>query len=331
MLDFLEQANLFLVALDDERQWYRYHYLFAEALQQTAPTLLPELHRRASRWYELQGFYAAAVSHALAAPALEEAARLIEQRTWSFMVGNQLQTLCGWLHVLPETLVLAHPSLGLLYALALMYTNHWQEASTRLLAIEREVGLGEDTQEERDLLARLSGDLEGYMAMAQRALDLLPGTDTALLTRVLRVGALLGVAHAYLVSGDVTSESEQLLAGTIGFARASLDYQLLIPRGLILLARLQGLQGGSSRLPLPMKRSCNWSRGQRKYRSWPIALPAACPSSRGSRCFPGKYHPGITPFGYCLVPLLSATLLRETGVTLRQAVNTLRRRNLQCL
>ena len=101
------------------------------------------------------------------------------------MVGNQLQTLCGWLHALPETLVLAHPSLGLLYVLALMYTNHWQEASARLLAIEREVGLGEDTQEERDLLARLSGDLEGYVAMAQRALDLLPGTDTAPLTRVL--------------------------------------------------------------------------------------------------------------------------------------------------
>jgi len=90
LLDFLEQANLFLIPLDDERQWYRYHHLFAEALQQrlqqTAPTLLPELHRRASRWYEQQGFYAAAVSHALAAPALEEAVRLIEQCAWSFMV-----------------------------------------------------------------------------------------------------------------------------------------------------------------------------------------------------------------------------------------------------
>ena len=156
-----------------------------------------------------------------------------------------MQTLCGWLHALPETLVLAYPSLGLLYALTLMYTNHW-EASAPLLAIEREVGLGEDTQEERDLLARLSGDLEGYVAMAQRALDLLPGTDTAPLTRVLRVGALLGVAHAYLVSGDVTSASEQLLARTIAFARASLDYQLLIPRGLILLARLQVLQGAQA-------------------------------------------------------------------------------------
>ena len=182
-----------------------------------------------------------------------------------------MQTLYGWLHAHPKTLVLAHSLLGLLYALALMYTNHWQEASARLLAIEREVGLGEDTQEERDLmvqvvgcrslLARLSGDLEGYVAMAQRALDLLPRTDTAPLTSVLRVGALLDVAHAYLVSGDMTSESEQLLARPIAFARASLDYQLLIPRGLILLARLQVLQGGSSRLPLPMKRSCNWPRG----------------------------------------------------------------------
>jgi ATP/maltotriose-dependent transcriptional regulator MalT len=54
--------------------------------------------------------------------------------------------LCGWLHALPETLILAHPSLGLLYALALLYTNHWQEASARLLAIEREVGPGERTR-----------------------------------------------------------------------------------------------------------------------------------------------------------------------------------------
>src|SRR2546423_13897927 len=73
------------------------------------------------------------------------------------MVGNQLQTLCGWPHALPETLVLAHPSLGLLYVLALMYTNHWQEASARLLAIEREVGLREDTLEERDLLVQVVG------------------------------------------------------------------------------------------------------------------------------------------------------------------------------
>ncbi|GAC1344686.1 MAG: hypothetical protein NVSMB27_05970 [Ktedonobacteraceae bacterium] len=72
MLDYLERANLFLVALDDERQWYRYHRLFAEALrqhlQQTAPALIPDLHLRANRWYEQHGLFAEAASHALAAP-----------------------------------------------------------------------------------------------------------------------------------------------------------------------------------------------------------------------------------------------------------------------
>src|SRR2546421_3419376 len=71
LLDFLERANLFLVALDDQGQWYRYHRLFAESLrrllQQTTPALVPNLHLRASRWYEQQGLFAEAVSHALAA------------------------------------------------------------------------------------------------------------------------------------------------------------------------------------------------------------------------------------------------------------------------
>ena len=72
LLDFLERANLFLVALDEQGQWYRYHRLFAEALrqwlQQTAPALVPVLHLRASRWYEQHGLIARAVSHTLAAP-----------------------------------------------------------------------------------------------------------------------------------------------------------------------------------------------------------------------------------------------------------------------
>ena len=71
LLDFLERANLFLVALDDQGQWYRYHRLFAESLrqrlQQTDPALSTNLHQRAGRWYEQHGLFAEAVSHALAA------------------------------------------------------------------------------------------------------------------------------------------------------------------------------------------------------------------------------------------------------------------------
>ena len=72
LLDFLERANLFLVALDNERQWYRYHRLFVEALrqrlQQTAPALIPRLRQRAGRWYKQQGLLAEAASFLLTAP-----------------------------------------------------------------------------------------------------------------------------------------------------------------------------------------------------------------------------------------------------------------------
>ena len=75
LLDYLERTNLFLMALDDERQWYRYHRLFAEALrlrlQQTAPALIPALHLSASRWYEQHGLLDAAAIHALAVPTVQ--------------------------------------------------------------------------------------------------------------------------------------------------------------------------------------------------------------------------------------------------------------------
>ena len=177
---------------------------------------------------------------------------MIEQCLGTFVLGNQMQTLCGWLHALPEALVLARPSLRLLYALALMYTNHWEEASAHLYAVERGIDPAADTQEERlllgqvvacqSLLARLSGDLERSVPLAQRALDLLPEAESTPLTHLLRAGALVGAAHAYLVSGDVSLASERLPVELVAYARAS-AYRLLSLRGLILLARLQVLQG----------------------------------------------------------------------------------------
>jgi LuxR family transcriptional regulator, maltose regulon positive regulatory protein len=259
VLDYLERANLFLITLDDDRQWYRYHRLFAQVLrqrlQQTAPTLVPILHRRASRWYEQHELFAEAVSHALAASAFEEAARLIEQYAGVFILGNQMQTLCEWLHALPESLVLAHPSLCLVHALALMYTNRLEEASTRMQMVERGLDLGEDNRQDgqgqvllgqvvacRSMLTRLWGDLKRSVILARQALDLLPETDAAQLTRILHAGALFSAAHEYLVSGDVGPGSERLLTKPIGDARAP-NYRLMTLKGLLLLARLRVLQG----------------------------------------------------------------------------------------
>src|SRR5260370_40257045 len=132
----MEEGNLFLVPLDDERRWYRYPLLFAEVLrqrlQQTTPTQVPVLHLRASRWFEQQGLIVEAVSHALAASAFEEAAHLTEQHTWTYVPGNQKRALHEQLQSLSETLILAYPSLRPLYALALMNTHHWEAASAHL-------------------------------------------------------------------------------------------------------------------------------------------------------------------------------------------------------
>ena len=97
MLEQLEQANLFLTPLDDERLWYRYHHLFAEALrhqlQRTHPALVPELHRRASAWYEQHGLVRDAVHHALAATDFARAARLIEQAFNALVRRGEIATL----------------------------------------------------------------------------------------------------------------------------------------------------------------------------------------------------------------------------------------------
>src|SRR5262249_7162693 len=105
MLEALDHANLFVAALDDKRHWYRYHHLFAEVLhshlQQRDPGLVPELHRRASCWYEQYGLAIEAVQHALAAPDVELAARLIEQYGLPVALRGQVHLVLGWLSALP--------------------------------------------------------------------------------------------------------------------------------------------------------------------------------------------------------------------------------------
>ena len=83
ILDYLEKSNLFVIPLDEERRWYRYHHLFADLLRsqltRSQPELVSELHRRASQWFEGNGDIQAAVEHALQSTDLTQAAHLIEQ------------------------------------------------------------------------------------------------------------------------------------------------------------------------------------------------------------------------------------------------------------
>jgi LuxR family maltose regulon positive regulatory protein len=105
MLEELARAGLFLVPLDDERRWFRYHPLFAGMLRTQLERTQPErpalLHRRACAWCAQQGLVEDAVEHALAAADTDEAARLVEQIARPLIVRNQAQTLLRWLEALP--------------------------------------------------------------------------------------------------------------------------------------------------------------------------------------------------------------------------------------
>lgn len=108
MLEALDRGNLFLVPLDDRRQWYRYHHLFADVLRarllDSRPDLVAELHRRASHWYEQNGERSEAIRHAMAGEDYERAADLVELAIPALRRGRQDATLCGWLEALPDEL-----------------------------------------------------------------------------------------------------------------------------------------------------------------------------------------------------------------------------------
>jgi len=251
MLETLEKANLFVVALDDERRWYRYHHLFAEVLrshlQQTEPTLPPVLHRRASDWYEQHDLPIAAVQHALVVPDVELAARLIEPIVSSLTYQGQISTVLGWINALPQVLVQTHPFLCVSHALLLAVTNQLGEAEARLQEAERSVQKeipAEQAQiimgyvlDIRGGIALFSGDLPQAVSLAQQALELLPESEV-----IPRMGALATTIRAYLMSGDVTPTTEHAVAAANAFICSSNNLFATVS-SMTLLARLHVLQG----------------------------------------------------------------------------------------
>ena len=142
MLDVLEHNNLFLIPLDDKRQWYRYHHLFADVLQthlmEAQPDQVASLHQRASAWYEQNGQRSDAIRHALAAKDFERAAGLIEL-AWPAAEEGSIQsaTWLGWVKTLPDELVHARPVLNVGYAYALLGRGEMEAAEARLKDAER--------------------------------------------------------------------------------------------------------------------------------------------------------------------------------------------------
>jgi LuxR family maltose regulon positive regulatory protein len=146
MLENLERANLFLVALDAERRWYRYHHLFADLLRArlhpAAPDRVPELHRRAAAWAEEHGLIEDAARHALAARDGAWAAALVERSVNEVLRRGEGATLRRWLSMLPRQLVNSHPRLCLVQAIAASNAGRLLAAEPLLQDAERALASG---------------------------------------------------------------------------------------------------------------------------------------------------------------------------------------------
>jgi LuxR family maltose regulon positive regulatory protein len=135
-LDALDRGNFFVVPLDDRRQWYRYHHLFAEVLRaylvEERPDEVAVLHRRASEWFERNGSLADAVRHALAGEDFGRAADLVEQAAPALSQARQEATLLAWLRALPEEVFRNRPVLNASYAGVLLACGLLSEVDARL-------------------------------------------------------------------------------------------------------------------------------------------------------------------------------------------------------
>ena len=233
MLEALDRGNLFLVPLDDRRQWYRYHHLFADVLRtrlsDEEPDLIPELHRRASDWYEQNGVWPEAIRHAMAGGHVERAADLVELAMPATRRDRQEATLRGWLEMLPDELFSVRPVLCNGYAGALLSTGEvagverllrdaerWLDATvdgreatggpeTQMVVVDAEEfsRLPAGVAVHRAGLALLLGDRAATVSHARRALGLLEedddlgrGAATALIGLASWASGDLEAAHA---------------------------------------------------------------------------------------------------------------------------------------
>jgi LuxR family maltose regulon positive regulatory protein len=284
MLERLHADNLFVLPLDGEQQWFRYHGLFAELLRKRqgraavqmegAPGAISPhslLHRRASQWYESAGLIEAAITHALAGQDTERAAVLIEHNAVQQMTHHRREaTLARWLDELPDDVVRARPWL----CIYLAWTRYWrgmrdqveeclQCAEDGLAATPYSVDeAGSTGRRERTLIrgyiaairahhALTNQEIERVIEMAERALPLLPEGD------YMRCEAAVALGGAYWSQGDVMA-SQRAFSQARATALAS-GYPLMAVPSSCYVAEQQTKRGQLTAAQATYREALDWA------------------------------------------------------------------------
>jgi LuxR family maltose regulon positive regulatory protein len=251
MLVELERKHLFLIPLDDDRRWYRYHHLFSDLLfqrlKQTLPDRLSELCVRAALWLEQNGYAQDGVGFALKAHDYELAIRLIDKVKYPLATSGELPLLLHWLNALPEDLARSQPELCFMQASMLTLSGYFEAA-------EKWLGLAEDgfaplaaTDRHaalrlpkipiyRSVYARFRRDFSAAVALGQIALEQTPTTELHD-----RAVAQLFLGQAHFHAGN-TQAAEQVLSDAMqsGLASGHLTAYLNACHHLAQLRVMQG-------------------------------------------------------------------------------------------
>ncbi len=213
-LEYLEHANLFIVPLDNERRWYRYHHLFADLLRQRLgkPKEFAEFNLRASQWYEENGDLGAAFHHAIAAGDFVRAAGLAEAAWQGMNDSFQTAAWLGWVKKLPEEVIRVRPVLCTQIGRAFTDAGEPEASELRLQDAERCLD-GSDVANEAQLKplpamialaraynAQVQGDLAATVKYAELALQIIPEDDF-----VRRAQAIITLEVTHWASGNLES------------------------------------------------------------------------------------------------------------------------------
>ncbi len=214
MLETLEEMNLFVIPLDDDRRWYRYHHLFADVLRKRlkhqSPQLLPELHSRASQWYEQNGFIAESIQQAIEAGNHDRAAELIELNGCYLLISGEVTTLLNWADAI-EFESGTRPWLAIQKAWAQALTGEYDLIESTLQAPEQQLANLEPSLEVRTMqgtiaaarahCANARGNSLLAVEYAHHALHLLP--DCSSISQSIRSVTTSILGDASWINGDL--------------------------------------------------------------------------------------------------------------------------------
>lgn len=250
LLRQIEQANLFLVPLDSQQHWFRYHHLFANflryRLERSHPQRIAGLHSRAASWFAEQSMLPEAIQHALNADNQSYAALLIMSAAETMIRQGEVLTLHSWIEALAQELVRQSAWLSLWYAWTLALTMQHAQAELWLIQVEQQTYPNAGDSEASALLGQVEviraticanlADLKGTIDHAQAALTMLPLRHT-----VLRAVLALNLGTAYVAAGDLL-RAAPALTEALDLSQIS-DHAHIYTGAAILLGQLRLQQG----------------------------------------------------------------------------------------